>query len=192
MWINNINGKKYIGRHCGNKSNSYIGSGKYFRRAWRKYGKKNFNRTILKHCKSIDECIEWEQYYLDLYDVSNNKEFYNISPSAHGGHHGADYNGHKNPMWGKKHPNHVPHHGKENGMYGVRRILGENPNAKKTCLIDPNGNKHEGDSLKGLCIKLFGDDKLCGKLKHLIYKCKENKSLRSDAQFYGWKGYYID
>ena len=190
LWTNTVNGKKYIGRCAGDEKGPYKGSGKYFRRAYNKWGEENFSREILKYCDSIEECKEVEQYYLDLHDASNNKEFYNISPSSHGGHHGADYTGERNPMYGKKHPNHVPHCGKDNGMYGVHRYGAENPNAKKTVVIDPNGKEYRAESLKEICLILFEDDANYGKLKHLVSKCKEGKKLRSDSLFYKWEAYY--
>jgi len=190
MWTNKLNQKKYIGRHAGSSNSSYKGSGKYFRRALKKFGEDNFEREILVECDSIEECIKWEQYYLDMHDAAANNDFYNISPSAHGGHHGADYNGKNNPMWGKKHPNHVPHFGKDNGMYGVRRVLSENPNSKKVKLVDPKNNIYYFDSLLEGCISIFGNDENYGKIKHMMYKTKENKELRKDATFFNWKGYY--
>lgn len=191
MWTNLVNDKKYIGRHAGKQTSTYKGSGKYFRRALNKFGEEKFKREILKECKDLEDCIKWEQYYLDFYDAANNDNFYNISPSAYGGHHGADYNGENNPMWGRKHPNHVPHFGKDNGMYGVRRKLSENPNAKKVKLIDPNEKEYYFDSMLEACISLTGSEKEYGKMKHLFHKTKENKSLRKDARFYNWKGYFI-
>lgn len=191
MWTNNITGTKYIGRHSGDQSGSYKGSGKYFRRALNKYGEENFSRTILKECITVDECKFWEQHYLDLYDAANSDSFYNISPSSNGGHHGADYTGNNNPMWGKKHPNHKPHCGKENGMYGVHRTLSENPNAKQVKLIDPDGKEYYYSCLLEACIDMFGNDKNYGKLKHLVKKTSEGKSLRRDSTFYNWKGYYV-
>lgn len=190
LWTNKVNGKKYIGRCAGDEEGPYKGSGKYFRRAYNKWGEENFSREILKYCSSIEECKEVEQYYLDMYDASNNPNFYNISPSSHGGHHGADYTGEKNPMYGRKHPNHVPHLGQDNGMYGVRRYGSENPNAKAVTVIDPNGNVHKAGSLREICLKLFETDEYYGKMKHLVKKSKEGKELRSDSQFYKWRAYY--
>lgn len=191
QWTNKINGKKYIGRHGGEMSSTYKGSGKYFRRALKKYGEENFERVILVECDTIDDCKKWEQYFLDLYDAAHNDEFYNISPNSDGGHHGADYIGEKNPMWGKKHPNHIPHYGNTNGMYGVKRYLSENPNAKKIKLIDPNKKEHVYNSIKEACIDLFGSDENYGKMKHLVKRTKEGKKMRENSTFYRWEAYYV-
>jgi group I intron endonuclease len=132
LWKNNINGKKYIGRHKGCEHDSYIGSGKHFRRAVSKYGLDNFERIILEYVEDESSLKEREKYYLDFFDAATNKNFYNISPNSHGGHHGKNNKGENNPMYGKKHPNHKPHFGEENGMFGSNRVGSLNPMYGKT------------------------------------------------------------
>lgn len=67
MWINKLNGKKYIGKHKGKIEDGYIGSGTIFKQAVEKYGLENFERVILyyeydneenlssKECEIINE-----------------------------------------------------------------------------------------------------------------------------------------
>jgi group I intron endonuclease len=131
LWKNKIDGKKYIGRHTGSEDDSYKGSGKHFQRALKKHGIENFERVILERVEG-DNIKEREQYYLDLFDAAKSKDYYNISPNSHGGHHGRDNSGENNPMYGKKHPNHKPHYGEENGMFGVHRYSELNPMYGKT------------------------------------------------------------
>ena len=131
LWKNKINGKKYIGRHTGSEDDNYKGSGKHFQRALKKYGVDSFERFILETVED-DDIKEREKYFLDLFDAAKSKEFYNISPNSHGGHHGRNHSGKNNPMYGKKHPNHKPHLGKENGMFGVHRFGNLNPMYGKT------------------------------------------------------------
>lgn len=190
LWKNNINGMKYIGKCQSSPDSKYIGSGKHFKRAVAKYGLDNFTRTILETCDNKEHLRQREKYWLDYYDVSNNPEFYNISANSGGGHHGADYSGTNNPMSGRKHPNHKPHFGKENGMYGVRRFRSENPNAREVKITDPNGRIYEAKCLKDACEDIFGNLNHYGKLKHLMKKCSQGKALRSDSTFYGWSGEY--
>lgn len=84
MWVNKIDGKKYIGSHIGTTDDGYVGSGKYFLHAINKYGLENFERTILEET-TIDIVREREQYYLDFYNAATNDEFYNLSPHSAGG-----------------------------------------------------------------------------------------------------------
>lgn len=174
LWTNKLNNMKYVGKCLGDpEKTSYKGSGKHFKRALKKYGEENFIREILEYCESKEMLKEREQYWLNFYDAANNKEFYNISPNSGGGHHGADYRGSKNPMWGKKHPNHKPHFGKENGMYGVHRFLSENPNAKSYILIDENGHEYYTKCLKEFVKEHFKD-------KHdAIYQSLKSQALRN-------------
>jgi hypothetical protein len=53
---NLINGKIYIGVHSTEKEeDGYLGSGKYFLKALKKYGRENFSREILYRCSSLEE-----------------------------------------------------------------------------------------------------------------------------------------
>ena len=47
LTTNKINGMKYIGKHYGELDDSYLGSGKILKRAIEKYGKENFEKSIL-------------------------------------------------------------------------------------------------------------------------------------------------
>jgi len=173
IWTNKINGMKYLGKCWGSPESSYIGSGKYFKRAVVKFGIENFEREIIEYCYSKKELKEREQYWLDKYNAALDENFYNLAPYAGGGHHGADYRKEKNPMWGRKHPNHKPHVGQENGMYGVHRFLSENPNAKSYYIIDDKGNQHYTK-----CLKEFVKDKFPldnGK----IYQSLKEQALRN-------------
>lgn len=191
LWTNTTNGKKYVGKSQRDPSHSYMGSGKHFKAAVKKYGKEAFKRVILQECGTAEELIEAEQYWIDHYDASNNDEFYNISPMSGGGHHGRDMSGANNPMWGRKHPNHKPHIGKDNGMYGSNRTGDTNPNAKSIELISPDGTKYVGKSLKALGRKLFGDEVDYLKLRRHVTNCMEGKRCYKTNPFYGWKGRYL-
>jgi group I intron endonuclease len=79
---NLINGKQYVGSHCGDENDTYLGSGKIFLKAYKKYGKENFKREILEECPLEDNLIR-ETYYIQKYNTL--LPFgYNISPT--GGH----------------------------------------------------------------------------------------------------------
>lgn len=86
---NKIKNKYYIGKCKYNRRNSwkqYYGSGKYLRRAIDKYGIENFERYIIKECKTEEELNFMEEFYIDkykAYEYGNN--FYNISNCSSGG-----------------------------------------------------------------------------------------------------------
>lgn len=75
---NIVNNKTYIGIHKTEKLNDgYLGSGNYFLKAVKKYGKENFEREILKFCESYDELLEEEKKLVDETWVKD-KNNYNI------------------------------------------------------------------------------------------------------------------
>lgn len=81
-WKNSINGKFYLGSHKGTPDDGYIGSGKYFKRALKKYGIENFERRILYVGTKY---IKIEEGYLVILDCSSNKNYYNLKNKALGG-----------------------------------------------------------------------------------------------------------
>lgn len=86
-WTNTVNGKKYIGSHKGTPDDGYIGSGKIFQLAIKKYGMKNFSRTILEVVEREDYqfLLEREKFYLDLVGAYNSSDYYNIAKDVMGG-----------------------------------------------------------------------------------------------------------
>lgn len=77
---NLINGKKYIGQHrCRTETDDYLGSGLILKKAIAKYGEQNFKRETLRICYSEDELNEMERYYINLYDATHDRMYYNIS-----------------------------------------------------------------------------------------------------------------
>jgi len=79
---NLINGKQYIGDHStDNINDNYLGSGKYFLKAIKKYGRTNFKREILEQCNSKHAAIELQRPYINKYDTLAPKG-YNISPAG--------------------------------------------------------------------------------------------------------------
>ena len=81
LWENTKNNMKYIGSHKGNVNDNYIGSGVYFKRAYKK-NPKDFNRIILYFGEDF---LEVEDKLLKIYDVDNDDNFYNLKNSAVGG-----------------------------------------------------------------------------------------------------------
>jgi len=54
---NLINGKQYVGSHCGDENDTYLGSGKIFLKAYKKYGKENFKREIFFYERDTQQRI---------------------------------------------------------------------------------------------------------------------------------------
>jgi group I intron endonuclease len=78
---NLLNGKKYIGAHStDNINDGYIGSGRYFLRSVKKYGKENFKREIIQECDpSLN--LTLEQKYIKYYNTLS-PNGYNLSPTG--------------------------------------------------------------------------------------------------------------
>lgn len=78
LTTNLINGKIYIGQTTTN-CKSYIGSGRFIKKAIKKYGKHNFLKVILlSNIESLEELNLWETFYINLFGSRNSKIGYNI------------------------------------------------------------------------------------------------------------------
>jgi len=88
---NLINKKIYIGVHKTiDKNDSYMGSGKGIKEAIKKYGRKNFKKTIIKECKNQEEMFELEASLVTKLFVSKNTT-YNQKVGGYGGFDHIDY-----------------------------------------------------------------------------------------------------
>jgi group I intron endonuclease len=80
LTTNLINGKQYVGSHEGDENDSYLGSGRVFRKAIKKYGKENFKREILEYCNKEENLI-LEEKYIKKYNTLI-PTGYNASPTG--------------------------------------------------------------------------------------------------------------
>ena len=126
---NLVNGKIYVGQHFTSADDGYLGSGKWIKRAIKKYRKENFIREIIEFCTSAN-VDDKEVYWIDKLNATNPEVGYNISNG-----------GKNNGMLGLKHSeksrkkislNHKRYSGKENPNFGNgQKIQGNlNPNNK--------------------------------------------------------------
>jgi len=96
-FTNKETGKWYIGSRQGEPENDdYIGSGRIWLRAVKKYGIESFNREILYIGENFRE---EETMLLEKLDAANDPMSYNMKNFAFGG----PFCGNKNGMFGRKH-----------------------------------------------------------------------------------------
>ncbi len=83
--INNVNGKRYLGKHKTEIiEDGYLGSGLVLERALKKYGKNNFSRKILFLCSSEEEMNSLEKQLITK-EVCSDDGYYNIALGGQGG-----------------------------------------------------------------------------------------------------------
>lgn len=82
---NQINGKKYIGKHkTDNLYDNYLGSGSLLVKSIRKYGRENFKKDILFIFDNESD-MNNKEIELITDDVLKNEEYYNIALGGQGG-----------------------------------------------------------------------------------------------------------
>jgi group I intron endonuclease len=81
---NIVNGKQYVGMST-KMDDNYLGSGKLIKDAIKKYGKENFEKTVLEYCDDFNTLCEREIYWIDYYGAADSEEFYNIAKGGNGG-----------------------------------------------------------------------------------------------------------
>ena len=79
-WVNNLNGKWYIGSHCG-KDKNYNASGVAINRAFDKYGIENFTKYVIYEG---DDYRLIEELSLQSHNAAKNNQSYNMKNNAVG------------------------------------------------------------------------------------------------------------
>jgi hypothetical protein len=148
---NRISGKIYIGQHnvknIEDMDNDYYGSGKYLKKAIKKYGRNNFLREIIAVCGSREIANILEIEYIKIYKSFGYK-MYNVRPGGQG-----FYNGGLSPFKGKHHSDSAKeklrngHLGKKAGPHteGTKRKIGE---ANKLRIWKDESRKKIGEKAK--------------------------------------------
>lgn len=76
-------GRKYIGKDK-NNSPKYYGSGIEIKKIIKKEGIHNLKKEILEECLNLSHLVEREEYWLNYFNVENNKEFLNKTNKSFG------------------------------------------------------------------------------------------------------------
>ena len=76
---NLVNGKKYIGQRKFGQYEPYLGSGTHFKRALKKYDRKNFSKLILCECETKEELDRMEIFHIAQVDAVNSDRYYNMT-----------------------------------------------------------------------------------------------------------------
>lgn len=79
---NLINGKFYYGS---GQKDDYLGSGRDLIKAIKKYGKENFKMKKLKMFETRNEAFIFEERFLRIFKIKENKSSYNLTNFGNGG-----------------------------------------------------------------------------------------------------------
>jgi group I intron endonuclease len=162
---------------------------KRLQNAWNKYGESSFVFETLHECGEEDLVVN-EQKWIDHFDSYNNG--YNATPQA-GTRRGSVYTHEQRMALSIAHrgvpksPEHnaavsAAKQGKSNGPFSEQARanmsiarMGNRNNAHMYIAIDPDGNRHEVDSLPKFCAD-----------HDLNYHCMHRVSRGKQASHYGW------
>lgn len=190
-----VNNKKYIGqRHweTPDKFDSYIGSGKAFMNAVRKYGKPQFTKKIVDWANNKAELDELEKLWIDRFNAVDSSEYYNIQAGG-GSWSAGQVSGSNNPFYGKHHTeetkqkirdNLPDQSGEKNPNYGHKwseEKKQEQSQKLKGAMVgekNPNYGHHwSAQQRKSQSMKLKG--KYTGELSHMYGKhMSEHSKMR--------------
>jgi len=141
---NLVNGKIYIGQTIGDRPN-YIGSGRLFLKAVKKYGKENFKREILEYCDNVEQMNEREIIWIAKYDSTNPSIGYNLcgGGGGRGGIHPSTRKKISEANKGEKNPNYKKNFTKEH-----RQNLSKANKGKKNGPLSEKHRKKLSESLR--------------------------------------------
>lgn len=86
MIINKVNDKTYIGQRESKKfchQDKYMGSGKLLKKAFKKYGKENFEKLLVQYIETKEEADKQEIFWIAHYRERGMAQ-YNIADGGHG------------------------------------------------------------------------------------------------------------
>ena len=157
---NLVNGKRYVGKRQFTQGwKRYLGSGKIFQKALKKYKRENFKRDIICICYSPEELNKSEYDISVFFDVVKSNSWYNVVLGGGGmsGYHltdeakkkVGDANRGRNPSEESRKRMSESHRGEKNYWYGknlpedVRRKISNARKGKYTGKDNPNYGNHK-------------------------------------------------
>lgn len=101
LTTNLVNCKRYIGqcKFSNRRWKTYLGSGKLLNKAFKKYGKENFEKEIICYAFTMDDLNYLETYFIAEYNAVTDPNFYNL---AAGGYATRGFQGKKHSEEHKK------------------------------------------------------------------------------------------
>ena len=161
---NRLNGKFYVGMHKTEKYNdNYLGSGKIFEIAVKKYGRECFVKEVLVLCESYDEMVDLEKALITKdWLIKNKGKTYNMSIGGEGGcvwnsppllgvkgkdHPNFGKTGSKNSMFGRKHTQEAKKAISDKNRGKKRASISEETRLKRSLAL--KGKKAWNKGLKG-------------------------------------------
>jgi group I intron endonuclease len=173
---NIINGKRYIGQTAfklgEKKNNSYLGSGKYLRKAISKYGRESFTREILFIADSFVNLNWAERHFIKEFDAVKSRDFYNVSP---GGRASLGFTGKK--------------HSKERNENLSQKLKGHAVNKTTRIAVAKTGKRMCGSNNgRAINIHIFNEQ---GDIMYHCYGDFEKVCIENELPFLALKGSYL-
>ena len=173
---NKINGKLYIGSSVNIESrlkshikelNNNSHNNNYLQNAWNKYGENNFIFEVIEVVEDKNYLREREQYYIDIYKVTDHSIGYNILPNTNIGlgvkaskevrsKISDACRGAKNGHYGMKHSEETKKH-----ISDIKKV--QSAIRKKAKLDDWISEKHLCEVCGKIMTKKYGSGRFCSK-----------------------------
>ena len=177
---NNINHKYYYGVHSTNNiDDGYMGSGYLIKKAFKKYGKENFTKTILQFFDNADLMYKHEAKVVTI-DVVNDPMSYNMRVGGRGGTKGLQLSDETKMKIGKSNK------GKHSSLKGThiseehKNKISKNSASRRSEVKEKIRQAHIGKKLsKETCEKI--SNKLTGRTLDKEWRNKISDTLKGKS-----------
>lgn len=167
----------YIGAHRGSEQDGYLGSGKLFLKALKKYGREMFEQRILSFAENEDNLFDLEKKFIFEYNAVEDKNFYNTTA---GGKNPVMF-GEANPFFGKTHSDEI-----KQKMSEARkgRIISEETKKKTSNSLKGKKKNFSEETRKALSDRfadMWNDPKFREKMQEIDHSKTEEEKQRLSA-----------